>query len=127
MLVRPARPPRSCLRWSAWLFLLGHLRLQAPPPCLTLLFPAAGREDALLAEGYQGDSDDGIVTRSLDYLFRAAVRRAGSDGCRYTLRVSCAEIYNEQIHDLIPLDKKPLQARAGRGWGGVGERQRALS
>ena len=90
----------------------------ATAPCAaTAPRPAAGREDVLLVEGYKGDSDDGIVTRSLDYLFRAAARRAGGDGCRYTLRVSCAEIYNEQIHDLIPLDKKPLQARGLLAWG----------
>lgn len=56
-----------------------------------------------------GDSDDGIVARSLDYLFKQVARRSGSDGCRYTLRVSFAEIYNEQIYDLIRFDKKPLQ------------------
>ena len=69
-----------------------------------------------------GDSDDGIVARSLDYLFKQAARRSGSDGCRYSLRVSFAEIYNEQIYDLIRFDKKPLQvecckqARAGWEW-----------
>lgn len=73
------------------------------------LAASAGREDALLAEGYMGDSDDGIVARSLDYLFKQVARRSGSDGCRYTLRVSFAEIYNEQIYDLIRFDKKPLQ------------------
>ncbi|PRW61495.1 kinesin motor catalytic domain [Chlorella sorokiniana] len=74
-------------------------------------FTMAGREDALLAEGYMGDSDDGIVARSLDYLFKQAARRSSSDGCRYSLRVSFAEIYNEQIYDLIRFDKKPLQVR----------------
>lgn len=65
-----------------------------------------------------GDSDDGIVARSLDYLFKQVARRSGSDGCRYTLRVSFAEIYNEQIYDLIRFDKKPLQVGrlASPGW-----------
>lgn len=62
-----------------------------------------------------GDSDDGIVARSLDYLFKQAARRSSSDGCRYSLRVSFAEIYNEQIYDLILFDKKPLQVGASCG------------
>lgn len=62
-----------------------------------------------------GDSDDGIVARSLDYLFKQAARRSSSDGCRYSLRVSFAEIYNEQIYDLIRFDKKPLQVGASGG------------
>ncbi len=74
-------------------------------------YSTAGREDALLAEGYMGDSDDGIVARSLDYLFKQAAHRSSSDGCRYSLRVSFAEIYNEQIYDLIRFDKKPLQVQ----------------
>ncbi len=34
---------------------------------------------------------------------------AGGDGCRYSLRVSMAEIYMEQVYDLIRFDKKQLQ------------------
>lgn len=76
-----------------------------------------------------GDSDDGIITRSVMYLFDQLAARNGStagsgaaagagagaaagagagDGCRYSLRVSFAEIYNEQIYDLIRFDRRQL-------------------
>lgn len=60
-----------------------------------------------------GDSDDGIITRSLMYLFEQLGSTGGTgrggDGCRYSLRASFAEIYNEQIFDLVRFDKKQLQ------------------
>jgi len=62
---------------------------------MPLIFPSAGREDALLDEGYMGDSDDGIITRSVMYLFEQLAGRssgAGGDGCQYSLRVSFAEV-----------------------------------
>lgn len=65
-------------------------------------------------EGYLGDSDDGIITRSLMYLFEQLAARGGAaagDGCRYSLRVSFAEIYNEQIYDLIRFDRRQLAVR----------------
>lgn len=77
-------------------------------------FTMSGREDALMDEGYLGDSDDGIITRSLMYLFEQLAARGGAaagDGCRYSLRVSFAEIYNEQIYDLIRFDRRQLAVR----------------
>ncbi len=67
-------------------------------------------------EGYLGDSDDGIITRSLMYLFEQLAARSGDagDGCRYALRVSFAEIYNEQIYDLICFDRRQLAVRVWR-------------
>ena len=65
-----------------------------------------------------GDSDDGIITRSLMYLFEQLGSTGGTgrggDGCRYSLRASFAEIYNEQIFDLVRFDKKQLQV--GSSW-----------
>lgn len=107
---------------------------------------AAGREDALLAQGHVGESDKGIVARSLKYLFEQLARRSGAGGpgglacwqrcsslpallcphvaargltafaadcggASYSLRVSFAEIYNEQVYDLIRFDKKQLPVR----------------
>jgi hypothetical protein len=69
-----------------------------------------------------GDSDDGIITRSLMYLFEqlgsTGSTGRGGDGCRYSLRASFAEIYNEQIFDLVRFDKKQLQVGSGccNGW-----------
>lgn len=66
----------------------------ATRPCPTP--HAAGREEALVQEGYGGDSDDGIIARSMAYLFEQLAARGAADGCRYNLRCSFAEIYNEQ-------------------------------
>ena len=69
-----------------------------------------------------GDSDDGIITRSLMYLFEQLGSTGGTgrggDGCCYSLRASFAEIYNEQIFDLVRFDKKQLQVGSCccRGW-----------
>ena len=87
-----------------------------------LVYLPAGREDALLDEGYMGDSDDGIITRSLMYLYEQLGSTGGTgrggDGCRYSLRASFAEIYNEQIFDLVRFDEKQLQVGSccRRGW-----------
>lgn len=92
--------------------------MQASPPLLSLLL--AGQEEAVLGDDCMDDSDDGIVTRALKYLFQQLEARSsgagapdgGGDpggGCRYSLRVSVAEIYCEQVYDLIHFDKTPLQ------------------
>jgi len=33
-------------------------------------YTMTGREDVTCADGYSGDARDGIVTRSIDYLYR---------------------------------------------------------
>ena len=57
-----------------------------------------------------GKPDDGILGSSLVYLFQ----RLDSLGVKYTLRMSCTEIYKEQVYDLMAEGddrKTPLQVR----------------
>lgn len=54
-----------------------------------------------MQEGYGGDSDDGIIARSVAYLFEQLAARGVADGCRYELRCSFAEIYNEQARSAL--------------------------
>lgn len=56
-----------------------------------------------------GEASDGILGRSLDYLFK----KLNSLNVKYTLRLSCLEIYHEQVYDLFS------EAPVGRG----GERE----
>ncbi|CAL5224582.1 g7289 [Coccomyxa viridis] len=60
------------------------------------------------------DSDDGIVTRAVLYLYDALQK--GGKSC--TLRASYCEIYNEALYDLLHWTKEQLQVRwdAGRGF-----------
>jgi len=86
---------------------------------------------------YAGGEDDGIVPRSLAYLFHQLEARnssaaacfetsadGGSDGsagaagpsapadtCRYAVRASYCEIYNEALYDLLRFDQRQLQLR----------------
>jgi len=51
-----------------------------------------------------GEPSDGILGRSLEYLFA----KLNSLNVKYTLRLSCLEIYHEQVYDLFseaPLDR----------------------
>ena len=57
-----------------------------------------------------GDANDGILGNSLVYLFD----KLDSLGVKYTLRMSCTEIYKEQVYDLMAEGddrKTPLQVR----------------
>lgn len=53
----------------------------------------SGREDVIESEGYAGDMNDGIITRSVSYLYNAIAERARKS--RTTLSASYLEIYNE--------------------------------
>ena len=60
-----------------------------------------------------GEASDGILGRSLDYLFT----KLNSLNVKYTLRLSCLEIYHEQVYDLFteaPLDRGEKQSLAVR-------------
>lgn len=60
-----------------------------------------------------GDASDGMLGRSLAYLFN----KLNSLGVKYTLRLSCLEIYHEHVFDLFseaPLDRGERQALAVR-------------
>ena len=55
-----------------------------------------------------GEPSDGILGRSLDYLFA----KLNSLSVKYTLRLSCLEIYHEQVYDLF--SEAPTYAGAER-------------
>eukprot|EP00854_Cymbomonas_tetramitiformis_P003449 gene3449-4334_t len=65
-------------------------------------FTMSGREEVIDREQYQGDEDnDGLITRSMIYLF---TRIGQLQGINFVLRTSYLEIYNEQIFDLLAAD-----------------------
>ncbi|KAK3233486.1 hypothetical protein CYMTET_56226 [Cymbomonas tetramitiformis] len=82
-------------------------------------FTMSGREEVIDREQYQGDEDnDGLITRSMIYLF---TRIGQLQGINFVLRTSYLEIYNEQIFDLLAADtpsQSPLPVRweARRGF-----------
>ena len=56
-----------------------------------------------------GEIDDGLIGRSLDYLFN----RLDALNTRYNVRISCTEIYSENVFDLLTDEKhrSPLPVR----------------
>ncbi|MEW5307173.1 MAG: hypothetical protein WDW36_009583 [Sanguina aurantia] len=79
-------------------------------------YTMSGREDVIESEGYAGDMNDGIITRSVSYLYSAIAERARES--RTTLSASYLEIYNEGIYDLLNLKAKnlPVKWDAGQGF-----------
>jgi hypothetical protein len=82
-------------------------------------YTMSGVEDVLInREQYQpGDETEGLITRSLLYLFNAVHKASG--GVKHVLKASYSEIYNEQAYDLLePPGSAPLQVRwdARRGF-----------
>ncbi|CAM6120118.1 unnamed protein product [Calypogeia fissa] len=57
--------------------------------------------------------DDGLIARSVTYLFNAMDRRTSESGADkpYSMRASYFEIYNEQVNDLLRLDAPPREVR----------------
>jgi hypothetical protein len=43
----------------------------------------------------------GLIPRAVSHLFARAAAAGAADGLAYTLRASCAELYNEQLYDLL--------------------------
>lgn len=58
-----------------------------------------------------GSEDDGIIGRSLDYLYTRL--DSMNPSVQYSIRISCLEVYHENVYDLLSSDRnKPsLQIR----------------
>ncbi|XP_024527288.1 kinesin-like protein KIF17 [Selaginella moellendorffii] len=56
--------------------------------------------------------DDGLIARSVKYLFSAIKLEADRDASKsYTMRASYYEIYNEQVNDLLRLESAPREIK----------------
>ncbi|KAG5186896.1 P-loop containing nucleoside triphosphate hydrolase protein [Tribonema minus] len=68
-------------------------------------------------QGGAGESE-GLVPRSMAHLFERMARSNAAADTRYRVRASYCEVYNEQVFDLLHLQKTPLQVRhnAKRGF-----------
>ena len=60
-------------------------------------YTMAGEEKRLGVEGWKSDNTDGIIPRSVDYMWSQMTRRNE----QFYVKASFAEIYNEQIQDLL--------------------------
>src|SRR5690242_14430396 len=70
----------------------------------------SGLEERIVSEGgFKDPTTDGIIPRSLQYLFdQTQAQEAAQPGLKYTIKASYLEIYNEQIFDLLNPDGKTL-------------------
>ena len=74
----------------------------------------SGLEEKIAEEEWTGDpATDGIIPRSLEYMFNT-IHRSNADkeqGTSFTCRASYCEIYNEQVYDLLNLTSGSLAVR----------------
>ena len=74
-------------------------------------YSVSGLEEKIAEEEWSGDpGTDGIIPRSLEYLFNY-IHQTGKTGTTYTCRASYCEIYNEQVYDLLNLTSGNLAVR----------------
>ena len=64
--------------------------------------------------GAAGDADDGLVARSVRYLFHEAAQRRDA---RFSLRASYVEIYNEGVYDLVHFQRRSLPVKWDPAYG----------
>ena len=72
-------------------------------------FTISGIEERISDET-SGSQWDGLIPRSVRYAFEHISKLSGN-GTTYSVRASFAEIYNEQVYDLLNLQSGPLQVR----------------
>jgi kinesin family protein 12 len=70
-------------------------------------YSMAGDEERLGVEGFQSDGTDGIIPRSVDYMWSQMTNRSE----QFYVKASFAEIYKEQIQDLLNPSTGVLQCR----------------
>ena len=71
-------------------------------------FTISGIEERI-SDDTSGSQWDGLIPRSVRYAFERIA--ATQEGTTYSVRASFAEIYNEQVYDLLNLQSGPLQVR----------------
>ena len=75
-------------------------------------FSMSGLEEKIASEDWVGsDNSNGIIPRSMAYLFDQIDSKATNSDKRYTVRASYSEIYNEQVYDLLNYNGRSLQVR----------------
>jgi kinesin family member 12 len=72
-------------------------------------FTISGIEERISDET-SGSQWDGLIPRAVRYAFENIAKVSGN-GTTYSVRASFAEIYNEQVYDLLNLQSGPLQVR----------------
>ncbi|KAI8467963.1 MAG: hypothetical protein J3K34DRAFT_460139 [Monoraphidium minutum] len=77
----------------------------------------SGSEEAIADDAYAGDGEDGIVSRSVRYLFHQVNTRKDA---RYSLKASYVEIYNENVFDLVHFRQKSLPIKWDAAYGFYG-------
>eukprot|EP00899_Mesostigma_viride_P015158 jgi/Mesvir1/23643/Mv18314-RA.4 len=75
-------------------------------------YTMSGKEEVIEFDGYRGHETDGLVVRSMYYLFDAIQRQVvASPGLAFAVKASYLEIYNEQVNDLLRLENPARQVR----------------
>lgn len=72
-------------------------------------YSVSGVEERLIARSFAASDDAaGVIPRAMDYLYS---RLTSETGVRTTVRASMAELYNEQVYDLLNLTGESLNLR----------------
>ena len=75
-------------------------------------YSMSGLEERIASEEWVGsDESNGIIPRSMAYLFERIKEKGSDSDMAYTVRASYSEIYNEQVYDLLNYNGKSLQVR----------------
>ncbi|GMF65033.1 unnamed protein product [Phytophthora lilii] len=78
-------------------------------------FTIFGKEDGVTERKMALHEEDGLLPRTAQELMNAISARKGE--VDYTLRVTCAEIYNEQVRDVFDPRKETLAVRSSKAHG----------
>eukprot|EP00948_MAST-09A_sp_MAST-9A-sp1_P001935 g1935.t1 len=76
-------------------------------------YTMSGQEEKISMETYSqaGDPHEGLIPRSINYLFNEVKTLSQDRAVTYTIRASYCEIYNEQVFDLLNMNQEPLSVR----------------
>ena len=74
-------------------------------------FTIAGKEEDLGNDDYIKNDKEGIIQRSVRYLWHKMSHIMESEKCKFFIKASFLEIYNESINDLLNKNNNNLQCR----------------